>query len=346
MDNRADDLLDESDEDEAEFLRPEEYRDNSRADHEDENPADLQHYRTSLSGGGNEHTNSDGSEGEIGQARPRRGTQSASRSQARDQLPNLPPIPEFMPLSQPAERHQQQAQLPPEFNSGAVVGPLDYFRLFFDDGLFACLADNTNTYAATKGAGRPGSHPWKPTSVAELKIFFGIIIYMGVFPSAQVGDYWSRDSQFPFHRIGMYISQNRFEQLKRYFHISPPYNSLPRSQWYQKLQPLADILSARFRTYFLPASDVAVDEMMVRFTGRSAHTILLRGKPIPQGYKILALCDHGYTYSYIFTSRTDSFVEVNQHLYQGHRALSPTSRAVYQLVRVVALSSWRVASCT
>ena len=72
---------------------------------------------------------------------------------------------------------------------------------------------------------------------------------------------------------------------------------------------------------------------MVRFTGRSAHTILLRGKPTPQGYKILALCDHGYTYSFIFTSRTDSFVEVNHHLYQGHRALSPTSRAVYQLVR-------------
>ena len=228
-------------------------------------------------------------------------------------------------------RHDHHTRYPATFDPNS--GPLEYFQLFFPDDTFDLLVQNTNQYAASKNAGLQGGRSWKPTSIPEMKVFFGLIIYMGVFPSAQVKDYWSRDSEFPFHRIGMYLSQNRFEQLKRYFHISEPYNpgSLPQSCWYFKVAPLANLLQARYQHYFLPSSDVAVDEMMVQFTGRSAHTIMLRGKPTPQGYKILALCDHGYTYSFIFTSRTNSFAELNSYLYSGQVKLSPTSQAVYQL---------------
>jgi len=129
----------------------------------------------------------------------------------------------------------------------------------------------------------------------------------------------------------MYLSQNRFEQLKRYFHISPPYQHLPRAQWYEKFQPLANLLATKYQALLVPASKVAVDEMMIKFTGRSVHTTLIRGKPIPQGYKVLALCDHGYTYSFLFTSRAESFAELNSSLYSGPLKLSPTSCAVYQL---------------
>jgi len=30
---------------------------------------------------------------------------------------------------------------------------------------------------------------WKPTSIPKIKIFFDLIINMGIFPSAQVKDY-------------------------------------------------------------------------------------------------------------------------------------------------------------
>ena len=45
-----DDLLYGSDEGEAELVRPEEYRDNTRADHEDEDPVNVQGSGSSLSG--------------------------------------------------------------------------------------------------------------------------------------------------------------------------------------------------------------------------------------------------------------------------------------------------------
>ena len=44
----------------------------------------------------------------------------------------------------------------------------------------------------------------------------------------------------------------------------------------------------------MPSLNVAVDEMMEAFTGRSAHTIKMSNKPIGEGYKTWAIADRGY----------------------------------------------------
>ncbi|PWW80428.1 hypothetical protein C7212DRAFT_172436 [Tuber magnatum] len=123
-------------------------------------------------------------------------------------------------------KYKQYALLPVDFDIAG--GPLGYFQLFFNEYIFQELAENTNQYADRRGAGNvtQRSRPWKPTSAAKLKIFFSIIIYMSVFPFSQVSDYWRHDNSFPSYRIGIYLSQNHFEQLKRYFHILPSYQSL------------------------------------------------------------------------------------------------------------------------
>jgi hypothetical protein len=130
------------------------------------------------------------------------------------------------------------------------------------------------------------------------------------------------------------MSKNRFKNLKRFFHVSPPIKvRLPRCQWVKKLQPLSDILREAFQRHILPATSVSIDEMMVRFTGRSVHTTVIKGKPIPEGYKILALCERGYTYSFMYTSRVDSFSDLNTPAqpFNGAPSLCKTSRAVLQM---------------
>ena len=89
-----------------------------------------------------------------------------------------------------------------------------------------------------------------------------------------------------------------------------------------------------FSVNFVPPTDVSVDEMIVRFSGRSMHTVKMRCKPTPQGYKIFAFCDAGY--SFLYYSRADSIVGVTLI-----RGLSPTSSAVAHLTRTLPHSSYR-----
>ena len=66
---------------------------------------------------------------------------------------------------------------------------------------------------------------------------------------------------------------------------------------------------------------------MVQLFGRSQYTL---NKPIKQGYKILALCEKGYTYNWIYTSCTQGFANISQYAVSG---LSPTSSAVIHLCK-------------
>ncbi|PKB97419.1 hypothetical protein RhiirA5_301800, partial [Rhizophagus irregularis] len=59
-----------------------------------------------------------------------------------------------------------------------------------------------------------------------------------------------------------------------------------------------------------PSSNLLVDEMITRFSGRSAYTIRIKNKPMPEGYKILFFCDTGYTYIFIFTSKIQNQPEI------------------------------------
>ena len=52
-----------------------------------------------------------------------------------------------------------------------------------------------------------------------------------------------------------------------------------------------------------PSTWVAVDEGMAAFTGRLKDKVLLKNKPIPEGFKLWQLaCTTGYTWSWLFHS--------------------------------------------
>lgn len=88
--------------------------------------------------------------------------------------------------------------------------------------------------------------------------------------------------------------------------------TVPLTYWYSKLDPLATHIQTISQSICIPSSNVSIDEMIARFSGRSAHTVRIKNKPTPEGYKILSLCDAGYTYTFIFTSRIQNQPEVQQ----------------------------------
>jgi len=86
------------------------------------------------------------------------------------------------------------------------------------------------------------------------------------------------------------------------------------------------MLQSHAQKYYLPATNVTVDKMMIRFGSWSHDTYHMPSKPITEGYKVFTLCDLGYTYSWIFAFRSSSFAGL---ILQEN--LTPTSSTVYQL---------------
>jgi hypothetical protein len=180
--------------------------------------------------------------------------------------------------------------------------PLLVFKLFFSDWIFELLARNTNAYAELKGAGQGRS--WKDVTSAEMRIWIGLLIYMSVFNQSRTEEYWYQKSDWPRHPITRYMGLNRFEQIKRYFHVSLFTGA--RETTVERLEPVESLLKEAFQKVVTPATSVAVDEMIIRFTGRSKETIMMRGKPVPEGFYVLALCDGGYCWAWLITGEKES----------------------------------------
>jgi Transposase IS4 len=51
---------------------------------------------------------------------------------------------------------------------------------------------------------------------------------------------------------------------------------------------------------WIPGRDLAVDEIMERFTGRSSDIVTIPSKPIPTGYKVWAVAQLGYILNVIY----------------------------------------------
>ena len=195
----------------------------------------------------------------------------------------------------------------------SVKDPIHYFELFWTPIVWNTLVQNTNAYAEYKEARcrqnrdcKTKSRWWKAVDLYEMRIFIALLIYIGIDRNSNIKSYWSKDS-LTIHKPMQRMTFYRFEQIKQYFHVSPPSQpNKPKSQWYMKLSPLFEVLRHQFRAYVILGQNVSFDEMMVPYTGRSQHTLKMKNKPVSEGFKIWALCDYGYIWDFLWYSRISS----------------------------------------
>lgn len=192
---------------------------------------------------------------------------------------------------------------------------------------------------------------WTPTNRNETLVFIGALIYIGVHKEPQTHYYWRQNiAQGPVHTIPLYMGLVRFEQIKRYLHISqtetvqcyPPniYDREPTADdewtydiehlgniWWYKLNPTLNQFRSASGQYYWPSSKISIDETMIKCFGRSRHTFKMPNKPIPQGYKLFAVADQGYIWAFTPASRSQSLVEIVMH-----KVLTMTGSMVTQLL--------------
>jgi hypothetical protein len=190
---------------------------------------------------------------------------------------------EFGPLSgvsfEPFECETPQpakAILPSTFLPTAE--PIDYFTLFFTPTLLRIITSNTNRYANLQRmrVQQERARQWRDLLIEEAYVFIGALIYMGVHEEPRIDMYWNTDkTRGPIHSISAHIALIRYEEIKRYCHISCSANDerlgrhLPTNTiWWYKVEPLASEIQASCQRYYSPSSEVSIDELMVRCFGR------------------------------------------------------------------------------
>ena len=119
-----------------------------------------------------------------------------------------------------------------------------------------------------------------------------------------VFDYWSQNPFLGTPGITKGMPRDRFLQILRYLHLNDnakmPPRKHPQYDKLYKVRPLIEIICRNEQSSYYPHQEVAVDEAMVLFKGRSSIKQYMPLKPIKRGYKIWCLCDSRNGFAYEF----------------------------------------------
>ncbi|KAG0290759.1 hypothetical protein BGZ96_005799 [Linnemannia gamsii] len=177
------------------------------------------------------------------------GSSSGRRCSARQVFSSAPDFSNVFQHTQPT--HLGHTKLPPALLLQGTMRPIHFFSLFFTEEEFEDLSGNTNANAALQGVTDSHQHheeekddhggdddqsAWQDTTAKELRVYIGILIYMGIFPQDYVEEFWNTSPYYPKHRFISEMSLTRFKQMRRYFHVADP--KAPQKHWYSKLEPL------------------------------------------------------------------------------------------------------------
>ena len=149
---------------------------------------------------------------------------------------------------------------------------------------------------------------WSKITRAELKAYLGFQIKMSINRLPSIDDYWSTNVNLRYAPVADRISRDRFRDLQRYLHFVNNDNLVPRGQkGYDRLgkvRPVLEYVTARCREVYMPQKEVAVDEAMIKFQGRSSLKQYMPQKPIKRGIKVWVLGDSSNGYFVDFTVYT------------------------------------------
>lgn len=192
--------------------------------------------------------------------------------------------------------------------------PADFFDAVVDNRIISLICNQTNIYATRKvldNDATPGSRlrEWTPTTNAEIRKFLGLIAWMGLVKMPSIADYWSKDEIFSNNFANKIMSRNRFELLLRMIHFADNGEADQTDKLY-KLTPLVNMLTANFKSLYVPEEYICVDETLLPFRGRLGFRQYIKTKRHRYGVKLFKVCSGlGYTYNLkIYAGKEDTNV--------------------------------------
>ncbi|UYV68686.1 PGBD5 [Cordylochernes scorpioides] len=211
---------------------------------------------------------------------------------------------------------------------GDGSSPFDAFSLFFTENIFKSIKEETNRYARSiidreskKGPLKPHGMlaKWKAVSVAQIKLFFCVIIHMSLVKKPGMKDYWSTHG-FLKNAFCQSINMPRtlFMRILSMLHLNDNSKYIeygkPGHDRLFKIRPVLESLIYSFGNAYTPQQNLTIDEAMCPFRGHVGFRVYIKGKPHKYGIKIFQICEavSGYAYNLdIYTGKDSEQPEHN-----------------------------------
>jgi hypothetical protein len=201
---------------------------------------------------------------------------------------------------------------PPEFTGSnrrvknipnlLAATPLQLFLLLVPLSWWQFTVKQTNLYAerSREEQGLPDGRcrGWVPVTLQELLCWFGLVLAMALHPLPSLNRYWQSDVRgaIRFSGFGSFMSQKRFEQIKRYSHTNDnsqrPIDKGLREHRLWHLIPLVNELEETFKKYYNPGLFLTFDERMIPLRNRAcAVRVYNPKKPHKFGAEVFCIVD-------------------------------------------------------
>jgi hypothetical protein len=179
------------------------------------------------------------------------------------------------------------------------ASPSGILDLFFTEDMWETIANESNIYAAQAMLKKHSSidiyETWTKITSDEVKAYMGLCLLMSINHLPSLSDYWSKDPCLRYAPVADRMSRDRFRDITRYLHFvnndTLPQNGQPGYDKIGKVRPIIEELQHRFQEVYQPNREVAVDEAMIKFQGRSTMKQYMPLKPIKRGIKVWMLGD-------------------------------------------------------
>lgn len=223
------------------------------------------------------------------------------------ELPDLEPElePELAPELEPATKRKRIARTEflweessrffvskdpaifPEPNYARFRGlsPKGLYDLTIDSELLDKVADLSNQYALAKFG------VCYNITGTEVNNFFAILLLSGYNPITDFELYWSNSEDCENRLVKGAMPRDKFRVIKKSFHLGSEEDregEVPDR--YKKVRLLIQHMQKRFASLFVPEQNLAHDEAMIKYFGKSGLKQAIRNKPIRFGFKAWCLC--------------------------------------------------------
>jgi len=171
--------------------------------------------------------------------------------------------------------------------------PYELFQLYYDDEMRRLIVTESVKYARQK------NNQKFTIEECELDIFVAILLFSGYHSLPRERLYWCRDEDLDVSYVSSRMSRNRFEDMKRYLHLSDNSRVDPNDKLH-KIRPFVNLCNAKLQQHGVFSQYLSIDEQMVPFFGHHSAKMFIRSKPIRFGFKLWVLAsDSGYPYYFI-----------------------------------------------